>query len=309
MKIFGRISIAILAASAMFTSCVTFDPEPVLAAGEAVFAVKVMTTFGDDVTANSTVTVTSDNLGDNILVYSNGTARLTGNEKGNKTVNNQTLTFKAVYKGYEGVKDYTVNKILPGSVLNATITFVLGPDPAGYYVKLEKTYPATSEYSYLAKATYEYYDAALGRKVLLMENATEYKFSRTEKVTFYTGTDVENYATLTPEIVKTKALPFYNKVITEEKTQKLVISAWSVYGLERDIQTYIETYGVYKEGLDERVGGFDVKNYATYSNYLEYAHPSHAKHYTHGHGTHIGHAHGQVHGSADNAGGGIIDAL
>jgi|GEM_PF-4453552 len=281
MKIFGKIAMAAIALSAMLTSCVTFDPEPVLDPGYAAINVVVKTTYDDDVTSSSTVVITSNNLGDNTLSYSDGLATIVGNKNGNKTVNNQSLQFTATYthKGetYTGTAYLTVEKILPGSSKYASVLIVLGPKE-GYYAVLEKTSPVTSSYAYLAKATYEYTPTELGRKVLLLENKTEYKFERNEDVLVRNGFDVVDYDNLTPEAVKACAKPYRGTVKEETKPQHIVVSAWSIYGLERDYQTYVETYGVFNS-LKNRIGQFEVKYNSTAVNYLEYAHPTHAAHY------------------------------
>jgi len=312
MKFYGKIAMMAIAFTAMLTSCVTFDPEAVLDPGFAQIDVTVKTTFGDVVTAQSSVVVTSNNLGDNTLAYLDGVALVVANKDGNKTVNMQTLVFKATYKGYECTKYLAINKVYPGSAFYGSVLLVLGPDPADYTVELETTSTTTHSYAYLAKATFQYSDATRGRNVLLMENATEYKFERKENVLVKNGYDVVDFDDLTPQIVQDKAEAYRGTIKEETKEHHLVVSAWSVYGLERDYQVYTETYGVYKVGFHERVGGFDVEYNSTAVDYLEYAHPMHAAHYIYGHGTHIGHASHAghtVHGAADHAGGGIVTPL
>jgi len=309
MKIFVKAAFVAIALSTVLSSCVRMDPEPVLDPGFAQINVVVKTTFGDVVTNLANVVVTSNNLGDNTLAYADGYALLLGNVNGNKTINPQTLIFKATYDGYETTGYVTVNKILPGSSLYTNILLVLGPTPADFYVKLESTSQTDHTYAYLAKATYEYISIALGRKVLLMENNTEYKFERNETVLVRNGFDVIDWDDLEPEIVKEKAEAYRGDIKEETKEQHIVVSAWSVYGLERDYQYYTETYGVYKVGFDERVGGFQVEHHATAVNYLEYAHPSHAAHYIAGHGKSITHAGHAVHGASEHAGGGIVTPL
>ena len=298
-KIVSKLALISVAIAGLFTSCQIEDIKTTFDLAPAVCMVNVKAIYaltGEDITSSCVI----ENP------YGSG-ASFTVPASANKSVAAQILNIKATFtkSGESQTESLAINTLNPGGVANYSVLFVFGStDDEEYAIRFvegsEKVVTATEE----LEATH--YTHGTHNNSIWNYNDTEFMLEGTAKVEVWSGGEVIAFDPEDNEIVAGYAasLNAAAPVSVETVDYNFQVSAWAAYKVWATRTTTSKTYEVIKKntvmGTEEVLGTIEYMFYScTDTQFEEMACPGHEAHYVHGHGH-------DSHGSAANAGGGIV---
>ena len=265
--------------------------------------------------ANNDADVTADSEikaeGEGITVEKNVVTIIGAND-----IAKQDIAITAIYGELKATETFALKAVKAGKTYDATLTIYVGEKPVipGEVVtKVEeqkicdvRTYGAKI---FLPNATLAHAShASHGEMLNWIENDSEYIFSDYEDFPVYTGSYVFEFDKITDATVKSVAAAYNTGISQYTAKYHVQASAWCIWTLYAQVETYTATYAVYNNTYtggvltaSEELGKFDVITKNVLVTYEEQAHPGHAAAYHEGEG----HA---AHGDSNNAGGGIVIA-
>ena len=225
----------------------------------------------------------------------------------------QNYTVSATYKEGKGSATVHINALRPGGKAHYSVVVPVGGDITDYTITVKAGTPVDDVKDLYLAATkthgHEYTHDGFSD---WLENASEFVLVDSATYNEYDGTELDGAYVVNEaafeEYVKNAATGYNGGIKATPKTLNFKVSAWSLYNVFGTETTVITPYEVIATpkgdarivGDNGVVGTFKVKSMKSDAQYEECAHPAHASHYIHGHGT------GEKAGG--NAGGGIVDA-
>ena len=233
---------------------------------------------------------------------------------GSDAIAEQDYTLTATYKEGTGSATVHINALRPGGKAHYSVVIPVGGNIGDYTLELKAGTPVETPKDLVLEAanTHGHAYSHNGHEKWV-ENASEFVLSDSATYKEYDGSEIvsgpEVLEAVFKENVENAAKPFDGTITSTTKTLNFKVSAWSLYnvfGTETEIVTPYELVATPSGsarvvGDNGVVGKFSVKTMASDAQYEECAHPSHASHYIHGHGT--------SEKAGSNAGGGIVEAL
>ena len=225
----------------------------------------------------------------------------------------QKYTVSATYKEGKGSATVHINPLRPGGKAHYSVVVPVGGDITDYTITVEARTPVETVKDLYLEATkthgHEYSHDGYNN---WLENASEFILVDSAKYNEYDGQELDGDYVVNEaafeEYVKNAAKAYDGTIKATPKTLDFKVSAWSLYNVFGTETTTITPYEVIATpkgdarivGDNGVVGTFKVKSMSSTAQYEECAHPAHASHYIHGHGT--------SEKPGGNAGGGIVDA-
>lgn len=291
-KIISKIALAGVAVAALFTSCVVEDIQTTFDLAPAVCTVKVKVLYALD---------QSDITGQATISHKYGNAATFTVPATNKTVDAESLSITANFKGLSQTQTLSVATLLPGGVAEYSVLFVFGSkDDIIYEPRIVSQAPVVST-RWLTAA----HDSHAGEEGDWLYNDSEFIYTGKINYEIWSGCKIRSYDS--NEIVKSfaDAIAANEPVTKTPAVYDLKISAWAAYRAwqTRTITTFV--YDVYEVntllGTETKLGSYSYDQYvANAVQYEEKESPSHKGHYQPGHGV------VDPHGGHNNAGGGIF---
>ncbi len=225
----------------------------------------------------------------------------------------QDYTVSASYKEGKGSATVHINALRPGGKAHYSVVVPVGGDITDYTITVEPGTAVKTEKLLYLEATkthgHEYTHDGYSK---WLENASEFILVDSAKYNEYDGQELDGDYVVNEaafeEYVKNAAKAYDGTIKATPKTLDFKVSAWSLYNVFGHEYTTVTPYNVVATpkgdarivGDNGVVGTFKVKTMSSDAQYEECAHPAHASHYIHGHGT--------SEKPGGNAGGGIVDA-
>ncbi|WP_455673957.1 DUF3869 domain-containing protein [Phocaeicola sp.] len=223
-----------------------------------------------------------------------GTTEITGT----KNIAAQSVEITATVNGVTGKATVSVAAIPAGSIATYTPTILLSSD---FELVADGSAPKVVENTVWGVTDKGHKPSYNHDGKVWFENATEY--IKNYKVTYdvLSGEAYTNAQATVPSVALNEYIAgLKDTEAVKKETAEFKVSAWSLFYTVVTYTTTTTENNILSKASKEIVGKVTVtsKSSTTFAE-GEIAHPSHASHYVHGHGTH---------GTGDNAGGGIIIA-
>ncbi len=225
----------------------------------------------------------------------------------------QNYTVSATYKEGKGSTTVHINALRPGGKAHYSVVIPVGGDITDYTIKVEAGTPVeTVKELYLEATKTHGHEYSHDGHSAWLENASEFILVDSAKYNEYDGQELDGDYVVKEaafaEYVKNAAKGYDGTIKATPKTLDFKVSAWSLYNVFGTETTTVTPYEVIATpkgdarivGDNGVVGTFKVKTMSSTAQYDECAHPAHASHYIHGHGT--------SEKPGGNAGGGIVEA-
>ena len=291
-KIISKIALAGVAVAALFTSCVVEDIQTTFDLAPAACTVNVKVLYALD---------QSDVTGQATLSHKYGSAASFTVPATNKTVDAETISITAHFKGLSQTQSVNVATLLPGGVAEYSVLFVFGGEEDVIIEPRLVSEAPVVDTRWLTAG----HDSHAGEEGNWLYNDSEFIYTGKINYEIWSGCKVLSCDSDATVKSFADAIAVNNPVTKTPAVYDLKISAWAAYRAwqTRTITTFV--YDVYKVntllGTETKLGSYSYEQYvANAVQYEEKASPSHGGHYQPGHGV------VDTHGGHSNAGGGIF---